>query len=376
MAAMTATPPARQFRSGSLWRQLGLYLALAGYALLIGYGSLYPFASWRVPDADALLFLLQPPPSYITRTDTTTNILAYLPFGLMLARALSYRVRPLRAVLLATVTGISLSLVMEVLQMFVPGRVSSNLDILANGLGTLIGAVAAGLVKADAWPGRMLIAWRQRWFLPGWLVNVGVALLGLWALSQFSLQLPSLVAGRLHTGFIPFWELPADWSRFNLWHALIYVAEVVALGLFAATLVKPGLRRAPFLWAMMAVVLLFKMLAAAVLLKLSVLARLFSLEALLGLGLGFLLLFLVMPKGRERLYAKASGALVVFVLARVLYWAWTQATEPQASEWPPSSGSLFNITGLAYVTSVVWPFLALAYLGLRGLVTRHARSGQ
>jgi len=372
---MSASAHPRSSALHRLWRRLGLYAALVVYAPLIGYGSLYPFASWRVPDADALLFLLQPPPSYVTRTDITTNILAYLPFGLVLAALLRHRVRPSRALLLTVMTGLSLSLAMEVLQLFVPGRVSSNLDILTNGLGTLIGALVAGLAKANAWPGNRLIAWRQRWFLPGWLVNVGFALLGLWALSQFSLELPSLVAGRLHTGFTPFWEMPADWSGFNLGHALIYVSEVVALGLFAATLVKPGLRRAPFLWAMIAVTLLFKLLAAAVLLKLSVLARLFSLEALLGLGLGFLLLFLAMSRGRKRLYAQAGGALVVFILARVSYWAWTQAMMPQISEWPPSSGSLFNITGLAYVTSVVWPLLALAYLGLRGLAARHARSG-
>lgn len=377
MAAMTATHTARQSRFGRLWRQFGLYLALAGYALLIGYGSLYPFASWRVPDADALLFLLQPLPSYITRTDTTTNILAYLPFGLLLASVLKYGVGPSRAVLLATMTGLSLSLVMEVLQLFVPGRVSSNLDILTNGVGSLIGALAAVLVKADAWPGKMLVAWRQRWFLPGWLVNVGLVLLGLWALSQFSLQLPSLVAGRLHTGFTPFWEIPADWSRFHLGHALIYVAEVVAVGLFAAILVKPELRRAPFLWIIVAVAFLFKMLAAALLLKLSVLARLFSLEALLGLVLGFLLLYLVMRRGRERLYAQAGSALFMFILARVAYWVWVQATAmaPQVSAWPPLGGNMFNITGLAYVTSVVWPVLALAYVGLRGLAARQSRLG-
>jgi VanZ family protein len=361
-------PPApRRF-----WRRLGLYVALLVYVMLIVYGSLYPFASWRVPYADALLFLLQPPPSYVTRTDIATNVLAYLPFGLLLAAVLRDRVRPSRALLLTVMTGLSLSLVMEVLQLFVPGRVSSNLDILVNGVGTLVGALAAGWLKADAWPGKWLIAWRRRWFLPGWLVNAGFALLGLWALSQFSLQLPSLVAGRLHTGFTPFWEMPADWSRFNLGHALIYVAETLALGLFAATLVKPGLRGAPFIGVMIAVVLLFKVLAAAMLLKLSVLARLFSLEALLGLGLGFVLLFLLMSRGRERIYAQASSALAVFILARVSYWAWMQATAPQISEWPPSSGSLFNITGLAYVTSVVWPILALVYLGLRGLVARHA----
>jgi VanZ family protein len=373
---MSDTDHSRPLAAHRFWRRLGLYAVLVAYAVLIAYGSLYPFAVWRVPYPDALLFLLEPPPSYITRTDITTNILAYLPFGLLLATLLRSRMRPSRALLLATMTGLSLSLVMEVLQLYVPGRVSSNLDIFANGLGTLLGALVAGLLKADAWPGNRLIAWRRHWFLPGWIVNAGLALLGLWALSQFSLHLPSLVAGRLHTGFTPFWELPADWSRFNPGHMLIYVSEVVALGLFAATLVKPGLRGVPFLWMTIAVVLLFKMLAAALLLKLSVLARLLSLEALLGFGLGFLLLFMVMTRGRERLYVHAGRALLAFILARVLYWAWLLATAPQISEWPPSGGSLFNITGLAYVTSVVWPVLALAYLALRGLVARHVGTGR
>lgn len=353
---MTPLPPGRQ-ETPSLRRRVRPYLWVIMYAMLIVYGSLYPFGDWRMPPENLVAFLVAPWPRYVTRTDIATNILAYLPLGYLLAAVLRRRVGGLGAVMLATETGALLSLVMETLQMFVPGRVSSNLDILTNGAGALAGALLFLLTRDHRWPGRALLAWRRHSFLPGRMIDAGLWLLALWALSQLSLQLPSLIAGNLRHPFIPFWRTLADFSLFKPQQALVYMLEITALGLFTATLVKPAQRVVPMLIAVFAAAVLLKFLAAAVLLKLSVLGRLLSLEALSGFALGLALLLLLLRGPTRRPYRAAFATLAAFVAAKAV-----DRVVSGAAEWPPFGENLFNVTGLAYLVSEIWPFLAMAYL--------------
>ena len=67
--------------------RLALYLAL-GYTLLILYTSLSPFSGWRDSGQSPLQFLLEPWPRYVAAFDIAINVLAYVPFGLLVAAAL------------------------------------------------------------------------------------------------------------------------------------------------------------------------------------------------------------------------------------------------------------------------------------------------
>ena len=122
------------------------YLFLA-YTLLIAYASLSPFTGWRIPAGNALHFLTVWP-RYITRHDVLINILAYIPFGLLAALTLHrWRKHDTTAmpivIAAATGAGLALSLSMETLQVFIPGRVAALPDVLANTAGGLAGAVLA-----------------------------------------------------------------------------------------------------------------------------------------------------------------------------------------------------------------------------------------
>ena len=64
--------------------RLPQYLA-ALYGLMIVYASLEPFSGWMAPLPDAPFFLFEPWPSRITRFDIAINMLAYAPFGFLLA---------------------------------------------------------------------------------------------------------------------------------------------------------------------------------------------------------------------------------------------------------------------------------------------------
>src|SRR5260370_9959097 len=63
--------------------QLPQYFA-ALYALMIVYASLEPFSGWMPPLPGTPFFLFAPWPRVI-RSDVAINMLAYAPFGLLLA---------------------------------------------------------------------------------------------------------------------------------------------------------------------------------------------------------------------------------------------------------------------------------------------------
>ena len=99
------------------------------YGALIVYASLYPFVGWRVPGVAATNFLLLGWPRYWTTFDLVANLLGYLPLGFLLFLALIRGGRSaLVAALLACAGGTLLSLVMELLQNYLPHRVASNVD--------------------------------------------------------------------------------------------------------------------------------------------------------------------------------------------------------------------------------------------------------
>ena len=147
------------------------------YAALIVYASLYPFENWRALGIAPWTFLTTPLPRYWTGFDILANLFGYAPLGFLLALS-GLRARPrLPAVLAATLAGGLLSLALEALQNYLPGRVASNLDLALNLAGAWVGALTAfGLEKAGA-----IARWRrfrERWFVAD--ARGALVLLALW----------------------------------------------------------------------------------------------------------------------------------------------------------------------------------------------------
>jgi VanZ family protein len=148
------------------------------YAALIVYASLYPFSGWQEARQPPLAFLSLPWPQWWTGFDLVSNLLGYLPLGMLVClAAVRAERRPGSAFAWAMLAGASLSAAMECAQNFLPQRVPSNVDLLLNTLGA---AAGAGLgLGADAtgavtwWHG-----WRNRWFVER--SAGGLALLLLW----------------------------------------------------------------------------------------------------------------------------------------------------------------------------------------------------
>ncbi len=158
------------------------------YGALIVYASLFPFVAWRDQGISPWLYLTAPLPRYWTSFDVVANVLGYVPIGFFLSVALLRGGLLKGAVRLSIGVGILLSLCMETLQVYLPGRVPSNLDLFLNSAGTATGAVCARVLDRVG----VLQRWsqlRQTWFVSN--ARGGLVLLALWPVSlMFPLVVP------------------------------------------------------------------------------------------------------------------------------------------------------------------------------------------
>jgi VanZ family protein len=87
--------------------------------------------------------------AFLPRRDFAINIMGFIPFGyLLVLYFMSGKGKRglLGMSLLAVAAGTGTSLFLEIVQYYIPGRISSLFDLIANGIGTLIG-VAYFLVE-------------------------------------------------------------------------------------------------------------------------------------------------------------------------------------------------------------------------------------
>ena len=157
-------------------------VGLLVFSSLIVYASWFPFIGWRNSGLSPFDYLLAPLPHYWTKFDLITNIIAYVPLGVLLMFALYPRVRGIAAMLVATVAGIGISALMEAGQTYLPSRVPSNLDLIGNSAGIVIG-VLAGLALTPTFlqESRFLLL-RQHWFSHD--AGRGLMVISLWPLAQ------------------------------------------------------------------------------------------------------------------------------------------------------------------------------------------------
>jgi VanZ family protein len=329
------------------------YILLA-CILMIGLGSLFPFTGWRPLTGWSDAFLYAPLPRYITRNDVSTNLLAYLPLGYLVAL---YLFRPgyrSLAIVLACLIGALLSLAMESLQVLIPGRIASNLDIFLNTLGVLTGALLA--LHHTRWlrAGQAMYAWRHTWFQAHGEATPGLWLLLLWPLTQFAL-VPLPGVGGLGIHMTPAAGLHGSFQMFNMPWFLATFLELTVLGTFIASLLRPG-RYVSSVFMMLIIVFGLKLLAWAILMKPKVMGGILSPETLAAFVVALWLLLLPTISRHRRL---AAIVLLAITDAIRLFWV-------HSALWP--SGSLLNLVGLARHLAALWPWLALLYL-LRNLLS-------
>jgi VanZ family protein len=339
--------------------RLRTWLAI-GYALFIVYASLSPFSGWREQGLDFFEVLGAPLLLTYTAFDAAVNLLSYLPFGLLAGLVLHARFGATTSVILGLCMGASLSVGMEYLQMYLPARISSNVDLLANSAGALIGALLAVSVASWTWFFSRLTRWRSSLFHQGKEMDFGLALLALWVFGQVNPSLPML--GNVFISEVarqPFAALSP--ALFDWWESGAVTLNLLMLGTLMLTLLRAPRNAVIALPVILSVVALAKFVVAAVLLKSWALLLWINSEAVLGMLLGMVLLLAALSLQRSAaIVSGAAAALAYFAVVNFVFGDNTPAAAMSVYHW--HYGHLLNYNGLAQTIALVFPLLLLFHL--------------
>ncbi|HEY5761772.1 MAG TPA: VanZ family protein [Rhodocyclaceae bacterium] len=327
-------------------------LALSA-AALIAAGSLYPFSGWQSNGLPPWAFLFSGWPRYWTGNDLAVNVLAYLPLGTLVGIGLSRRLRSLPAALAAWLSCVLLSLVVEMLQHYLPSRIPSQFDLICNAAGAALG------VGLATWRARPLLAIEDR--LATVLARVphpayGLALLALWLLTQLSADAVFGTTGDLRRIF----GAPAA-GALSLalpLEALAVACHLVLVGLLANRLFGSNRPALPSIVLCLVSAAACATAARAIWLEPAHAFDWLSPSTISGLLAGSvaLLLVLLLPATAMRVAATVALGLGVAAINLLPVHPYQTALAP----W--QLGAYLNINGLTRWLGVVWPLFALVWL--------------
>lgn len=337
------------------------WILAAAYLLVVVYASLQPFRDWRAPPAEILNFLFAPWARYVPLEDAVVNVLAYVPLGFFLSIGCGARLGPAGGAAASLALAAVLSLLMESVQMFLPARIASNVDLAANSLGSLIGAMAAPLFAPTRILGGKLHGLRHRLFVEGMTADIGLVVIGLWLATQFHPNAQLFGTGGIRATF----ELPAQFAHTPVLaltgEAMVVLFNLLGVGLLLAACMREGQSPLRAIAVVVGAALLIKAYTAAALVKAPSPLSWLTPGVLLGLGTGFVLLLAAVRLPRRARLAAAAACIVIAAVAINL-----APVNPYLSPPPRllarGASHFMNFSGIARALSELWPLLAVGYL--------------
>jgi hypothetical protein len=291
------------------------------------------------------------------RFDVAANVLGYVPLGLLGVAALYPRLKGAAALALALAAGAALSIALEALQSYLPTRIASNLDVVANVAGVVLGATAG--VRLAPWllehgPYRR---WRAAAFLPGSGIDAGLVLIALWLFIQLNPATLLFGAGDLRDLVVPPAALPRDPTYFVSIEAITAAANLVVVALLLASLATGHHRIRIAVVVLTAAALVVKSVAYAATRDDAFVWLTRGAQEGLLVGLAIALAAVSLPR-TARLVLAAVLIMAATVLVNLAppnpYFTATMRVWQQ--------GHFLNFNGLTRLVSTLWPFLALGYL--------------
>lgn len=326
------------------------------YVAAIVFASLQPFGPWLAPPAGEPYWLLS---SKIraTRFDSLLNVVAYVPLGVFVA-LMPRRAHPLRRIAAGALTGFALSFAMESLQAYLPTRDASLLDWITNTLGAAAGgALAAWFARTPRFK-RALSDARNRWFLPGKMGDVGLALLALWLVAQSN---PGV--GLFAISWDPSAQAaaaPREAAAF-LVDAFESALQFTGMGLFVALLVRQRRYFGTALLTLIVAALVAKGSVSAAMLRPPPWESWLRPEISFGIAVGALLLLLAVALARPVMVVTCTVALLLSVALPPLVTD-QQSVHVTLSLFNWRYGQLLNFNGLTHTVLLAWPLAASAWL--------------
>jgi VanZ family protein len=351
---------------------LARYLFVA-YLLLVVYASLHPFSGWRDRGLPAFAFLTasfnRPVPAF----DVFVNVLGYMPLGFLAVLAAYPRLRGGSGLAFGVACSVFMSFVLESLQLYLPTRTASNLDLIANTAGGIAGAICAVAATRPLMDTGKLEGLRDELFLPGRRVDLGLVLLGLWLFSQLNPETLLFGTGDLRDLFkSPSGKLyPAE--VFLRVEAGIACANGFAAGLLAACLVARNQPARGVVLLLISTALATHALAFGLLINPQDALSWATPGALYGAAGATALLMIAISLPR-------AAQLPLIGLALLAATAIVNLAPPNPyntatfSLW--QQGQYLNFNGLTRVVAIVWPFAAMLYLVLLAADRESARPQQ
>ena len=331
------------------------------YALSIAYASLQPFGGWLEPEPGTPFFLFAPWPARWLRYDILLNVVTYVPLGLF-AALVPRRAVPGRRIAIGVLCGFALSFAMETLQMFLPRRDASTIDLVSNTAGALIGGALGGaLTRADGVKAALSGA-RARLFLGGRLGDIGIALFVLWFAAQVNPGIPlfAVTFDPEPERILAVASSPPEGAALVL-EAAESAFQMLGVGLFLALLLRERRFVAGGVLLVIGVALLLKGIAATLLIRPAIWEVWQRPGVLMGIAAGALLIPAAISLPRPVMIAACAVALLSSIGVPMLAPDLLSAGAPLTLfNW--RYGQLLNYNGLTRTILLVWPILAALWL--------------
>ncbi|MFY9315152.1 MAG: hypothetical protein WAO95_06285, partial [Burkholderiales bacterium] len=248
---------------------------------------------------------------------------------------------------------------LEAAQSYMPARIASNVDVLANLAGATAGAFVGARFADELRNVEALRRLRALAFAPGVASDLGLMLLALWLFAQLNPASLLFGTGDLRDLFSGAVGKRHAAELFVSIEAATTAANLAAVALLASAGLREGAPARRLVGALVALALVVKTAAFAILMQAEHVFAWLTPGAQLGIAAGLLLAFAAMRLPRTARLALAAALLMAATVLVNLsppnpYFAATLKVWEQ--------GHFLNFNGLTRLVSAVWPFAALVYL--------------